>query len=78
MAREYIIIKHHQGAFLRISQNGQRDENIDLHAASESGLIREAEALINERFHALAPFPGSHWVGSKSGWYTTDSDVRES
>lgn len=76
MARDYIVIKHSQGAFLRIREDGAADENLNLQAASDPGLMREAEKIINDRFYGQEPFPGFDWRTTNSGLFTTDHDLR--
>lgn len=76
MAREYLIINHGGGAFLRIREEGKPNEHVNLQAASDPGRIREGERVINERFYGVEPFPGFDWVMRNHGAFTTDHDYR--
>lgn len=78
MAREYMIGTTFDGTDLQVSGNDQPEEHHELHAASEEGQLREAEAIINKQYYGnLDPFPGFDWQPmNPNGWRTTDHDFR--
>lgn len=59
MAREYMINKSMAGTDFQITGEDRPEEHMKLSAVSDQGLVREAEEIINERYHGLSPFPAS-------------------
>lgn len=77
MSHKYMITMPLSGTDLQITGDDMPEEHFALKAASDAGIIREAEAIINQRFHNLEPFPGFHWQRMNDGGYsTTDHDLK--
>jgi hypothetical protein len=75
MARSYLIFKSFGGTDLQVTGDGE-DRNFSLNAVSDTGLLREAEEIVNREFYQRAVFSGFHWQPMRDGWSTTDHDLR--